>query len=555
MSSVAIGRVPAADPAAKTDGICGLLRLTSDCARGAHRFVRCSSPAAGMANPLRLIPMSSPIDEWRRLRCIAGCTALLAAGCAAGPNFKPPPAPSVKGYTEAPLQPIAATPGLAGGEAQHFQPAAGIPADWWRLFHSKSLDALIAAALANNSDLKAAQAALQVAYENVLAQRGAFLPALSASMGASRQKQSELLAPVPNFPTVSSEFQYNLFTPQLTISYEPDIFGLNRRTFESLQAQEQAARFQMIATWTTLSTNVVVTAVQVASLQEQVAATRKLIDLEKQSLAILQLRFQRGDASGLDVSAQQSQLAQAQAGLPTLVKQLRQTEHALAVLTGRFPDQQPLVTFSLADLHLPGELPLSVPSALVAQRPDVRQARANLHAASAQIGIAAAQRLPNIQLTADAGSSALAISQVFTSGTGFWGIAASLTAPIFQGGQLLHQERAAKAAYVQAAQQYRGAVLTAFQNVADTLVALQEDAQALQAAATAARAATRTLDLSQLQLHHGYIGVFELLATEQAYQQAQMTLAQNQANRFADTAALYQALGGGWWHNAGLNEP
>jgi NodT family efflux transporter outer membrane factor (OMF) lipoprotein len=312
----------------------------------------------------------------------------------------------------------------------------------------------------------------------------------------------------------------------------------------------------MIATWTTLSTNVVVTAVQVASLREQVAATAKLIDLEKRSLAILQLRFQRGDASGLDVAAQQSQLAQAQAGLPALVKQLQQTEHALAVLTGRFPDQSPVATLSLADLHLPEDLPLTLPSTLVAQRPDVRQARANLHAASAAVGVATAQRLPSIELTANAGSSALAISQVFTSGTGFWGIAASLTAPIFQGGQLLHQERAAKAAYVEAAQQYRGAVLSAFQNVADTLVALQEDAAALQAAATAAHAATRTLNLSQLQLHHGYIGVFELLAAEQSYQQAQMTLAQNEANRFADTAALYQALGGGWWqHNAGLNEP
>jgi NodT family efflux transporter outer membrane factor (OMF) lipoprotein len=480
---------------------------------------------------------------------------LLAAGCAVGPNFKPPPAPHVKGYTGTPLQTTASTPGAAGGQAQRFQSGADIPADWWRLFHSQSLDTLIAAALKNNYDLAAAQAALRVAYENVLAQRGTFFPAVSATMLGSRQKQSEVLAPVPNFPAVSSEFQYSLFTPQLTISYEPDIFGLNRRTFESLQAQEEAARFQMIATWTTLSANVAVTAVQAASLREQVDATAKLIDLEKKSLAILQLRFQRGDASGLDVAAQQSQLAQAQSGLPALVKQLRQTEHALAVLTGRFPNQQQLATLSLADLHLPEDLPVSLPSALVAQRPDVRQARANLHAASAQIGIAAAQRLPNIQLSADAGSSALAISQVFTSGTGFWGITASLTAPIFQGGQLLHQERAAKAAYVQAAQQYRGAVLTAFQNVADTLVALQQDAQALQAAATAARAATRTLDLSQLQLHHGYIGVFELLAAEQAYQQAQMTLAQNQANRFADTAALYQALGGGWWHNAGLNEP
>jgi NodT family efflux transporter outer membrane factor (OMF) lipoprotein len=191
----------------------------------------------------------------------------------------------------------------------------------------------------------------------------------------------------------------------------------------------------------------------------------------------------------------------------------------------------------------------------VAQRPDVRQARANLHAASAQVGIATAQRLPDIQLTADAGSSALAISQIFKSGTGFWGLATSLTAPIFQGGQLLHQERAAKAAYVEAANQYRSTVLTAFQNVADTLVALQEDARALQAAAAAARAADRTLYLSQLQLRHGYIGVFELLVAEQADQQAEMTLAQNEANRFADTAALYQALGGGWWHNAGLNAP
>jgi NodT family efflux transporter outer membrane factor (OMF) lipoprotein len=497
--------------------------------------------------------MSSPRNEWRKLRCIAAGTALLAAGCAVGPNFKPPPAPRLAGYLAKPLAATAATPGDAAGAAQRFQPGAEIPADWWRLFHSRSLDALVADALRSNADLQAAQAALRVAQEDVLAQRSVYFPAVSASMSASRQKQSQELAPTPNYPVVADEFQYNLFTPELTISYAPDVFGLNRRTVESLRAQEQAARFQMVAAWTTLSANVVATAVQAASLREQVQATRRLIDLEKRSLAILQLRFQRGDASGLDVAAQQSQLAQAQATLPALVKQIRQTEHALAALTGRFPGQPHLATLSLSDLRLPEDLPVSLPSSLVAQRPDVRQARSNLHAASAQIGIATAQRLPDIQLTADAGSSALAISQVFKSGTGFWGIAASLSAPIFQGGQLLHQERAAKAAYVEAAQQYRSTVLTAFQNVADTLVALQEDARALQAAATAARAANRTLYLSQLQLHHGYIGVFELLAAEQAYQQAQMTLAQNEANRFADTAALYQALGGGWWHNAGLN--
>ena len=499
--------------------------------------------------------MSSTPNEWHKLRCIAACTTLLAAGCAAGPNFKPPPAPPVTGYTARPPGTTAATPGVTAGQAQRFQADADIPADWWRLFHSQSLDALIVAALRNNPGLKSAQAALRVAYEDMRAQRGVFYPAVAASMGASREKQSAELAPAPNYPAVTDEFQYNLFTPELTISYAPDVFGLNRRNAESLRAQEQSARFQMIATWTTLSANVVATAVQDASLREQVQATREVIGLEKRSLAILQLRFQKGDASGLDVAAQQSQLAQAQAALPALVKQLRQTEHALAALTGRFPDQPPLATPSLSDLHLPENLPLSLPSTLVAQRPDVRQARASLHAASAAIGVAAAQRLPNIELTADIGSSALAISQVFTSGTGFWGVAASLTAPIFQGGQLLHQERAAKAAYVEAAEQYRGTVLAAFQNVADTLVALQQDADALHAAATAARATTRTLHLSQLQLQHGYIGVFELLAAEQAYQQAQMTLAQDEANRFADTAALYQALGGGWWHNAGLNTP
>ena len=476
---------------------------------------------------------------------------MLAAGCAVGPNFKPPPAPPLAGYVVQPPAATAATPGNSAGAAQRFEPGASIPADWWRLFHSRPLDELIEAALKSNADLQAAQAALRVARENVLAQRGTYFPAVSASMAASRNKQSDLLAPTPNYPSVPNEFQYDLFTPELTVSYVPDVFGLNRRTVESLQAQEQSARFQMIAAWTTLTANVVTTAVQAASLREQVHATRRVIDLEKRSLAILQLRFQRGDASGLDVAAQQSQLAQTQASLPALVKQLRQTEHALAALTGRFPSQPPVATLSLSDMHLPEDLPLSLPSTLVAQRPDVRQARANLHAASAQVGIATAQRLPNLQLTADIGSSALAISQVFSSGTGFWGIAASLTAPIFQGGQLLHQERAAKASYVEAAQQYRGTVLTAFQNVADTLAALQEDARALRAAAAAAAAASRTLQLSQLQLHHGYIGVFELLAAEQAYQQAQMTLAQDEANRFADTAALYQALGGGWWHNAG----
>jgi NodT family efflux transporter outer membrane factor (OMF) lipoprotein len=485
------------------------------------------------------------LRPFRRRAFLLAILAFTLAGCAAGPDFKPPAPPRANGYLpHAPGATVAAD--TTGGEAQTFEVGGDIPGDWWTLFHSPALSALVAQALKNNHDLKAAQAALRVAHEDVLAQRGSFVPAVSAGFNASRQKDpSSALAPVPS----NNAYLYSLFTPQLSISYTPDLFGLNRRTRESLQAQEQAARFQMIAAWTTLTSNVVVTAVQEASLREQVQATRELVALEKKSLALLQLRFEKGDASKLDVAAQQSQLAQTESGLPALVKQLAATRHALAVLIGAFPDQAPAESLTLADLHLPKNLPVSLPSKLVAQRPDVRQARANLHAASATIGIAAAQRLPSLDLTANAGSTALAISKVFTSGTGFWGVAASLTAPIFEGGQLMHQERAAKAAYVEAAEQYRGTVLTAFQNVADTLVALDQDARALQAASQAERAAKTTLDLSQLQLKHGYIGTFELLAAQQSYQQARIALFEADASRFADTAALYQALGGGWWHH------
>jgi NodT family efflux transporter outer membrane factor (OMF) lipoprotein len=484
---------------------------------------------------------------WRRAMAVA-MLAFVLAGCAAGPDFKAPASPRANGYLlHAPGATVAAD--AAGGDAQTFEVGADIPGDWWTLFHSPALSALVAQALQNNHDLKAAQAALRVAHEDVLAQRGSFVPAVSAGFSASRQKDpSAALAAVPS----NNAYLYSLFTPQLSISYTPDLFGLNRRTRESLQAQEQAARFQMIAAWTTLTSNMVVTAVQEASLREEVQATRELVALEKKSLSVLQLRFRRGDASRLDVAAQQSQLAQTESGLPALVKQLASTQHALAVLVGAFPDRAPAESFTLADLHLPQNLPVSLPSKLVAQRPDVRQARANLHAASAAIGIAAAQRLPNLDLTADAGRTALAISKVFASGTGFWGVAASLTAPIFEGGQLMHQERAAKAAYVEAAEQYRGTVLVAFQNVADTLVGLDQDAKALQSAAQAERAANTTLDLSQLQLRHGYIGTFELLAAQQAYQQARIALVEAEASRFADTAALYQALGGGWWHHPKL---
>ncbi len=480
--------------------------------------------------------------------------ALLLGGCAVGPNFKRPAAPEAGDYTASPLRPTIATTNVVGGEAQRFVKGNDIAGDWWTLFHSKPLNELIEHALTNNPDLKAAQAALMAARENVLAQRGAYFPNVSAGFSATRQKQSTALAPAPNFPVVPNEFQYNLFTPEVSVAYSPDVFGSNRRSMESLRAQEQGVRFQMIATYTTLTANVVVTAIQEGSVQMQIDATRQLIDLGSNMVQILQYQFTKGYASRLDLMAQESQLAQMTATLPPLLKQAAQLRDQLAVLAGRFPNQAPADKFELSSLQLPEELPVSLPSQLVAQRPDVRQAEANLHAASAQIGIAIANRLPNITLTANAGSTALAIDQVFTSGTGFWGLGAAAMAPIFQGGTLLHQERAAKAACLQAAEQYRSTVLTAFQNVADTLAALEQDGEALKAAATAAADAQITLDLSQRQWHDGYISYLALLSAEQSYHQAKIALVQAQANRFADTAALFQALGGGWWQRADLTK-
>jgi len=479
---------------------------------------------------------------------VAGLIALLAAGCAVGPNFKRPEPPGVGGYTAGPLEPTVSTPGISGGEAQRFVPGADISSDWWTLFHSAPLNDLIEHSLTNNPDLKAAQAALLSAREGVLAQRGAYYPNISAGFSATRQGQSGVIAPT----LASNALDFNLFTPEVTVSYVPDVFGLNRRTVESANAQAEAVRFQMIATYNTLAANVVVTAIQQGSVQLQIEATHQLIDVSTNILQILRYQFTKGYANGLDVAAQESQLAQVKATLPPLEKQAAQLRDLMATLGGKFPSQAPAGNFDLMSLQLPQDLPVSVPADLVTQRPDVRQAEADLHDASAKIGIAAANRLPNITLTANTGSSASAINELFTSGTGFWSVGADLTAPLFQGGVLLQQERAAKAAYAQAAAQYRSTVLAACQNVADTLAALSTDADGLKAAATAADAAKTTLDLAERQWKDGYAGYLALLSAQQAYQQARINLVQAQASRFADTAALFQALGGGWWHRQDL---
>jgi NodT family efflux transporter outer membrane factor (OMF) lipoprotein len=372
---------------------------------------------------------------------------------------------------------------------------------------------------------------------------------VSAGASITREKDpSGSLAPVPS----NNAFLYTLVTPQLGVSYVPDVFGLRKRTVEAAAAQEQASRYQMIAVDITLTSNFVQAAVEEASIEDQIDTTNELIGINRQILGLLQFQKSKGYAAGTDVAAQEAQLAQLEASLPPLLKQRDQQNDLLAVLTGSYPGQQPAEKFTLASLTLPSDLPLSLPSVLVEQRPDVLQAEANLHAASAQVGVATANRLPNITLTGNAGSTALSIGQVFGPGTGFWNIGASLLAPIFDGGTLLHEQRGARAAYRETAEQYRGTVLTAFQNVADTLAALEHDAETLKASAAATDAAKTSLDLSRLQYKDGYAAYLAVLNADQTYQQARLAQVQAEASRFTDTAALFQALGGGWWHRPEL---
>jgi len=479
---------------------------------------------------------------------VATLALLLTASCAVGPNFKKPAAPQVPGYTPAPSSTTNSTPNVTGGEAQRFFEGRDIPGEWWTLFHSKPLNELIERSLKSSPDIKAAQAALLVAREDVLAQRGAYFPSVAGAFSADHAKTSNV---VSSF-TASGALYYSLYTPQVSVSFVPDVFGLNRRTVEALKAQEEQVRFALAATHITLSSNVAAAAIQEASLRAQVDATRELIEINTNMLKILRTQFEKGYVGRLDVAAQESQLAQVTATLPPLLKQLAQQRDLLARLSGGFPSQDLPEKFELASLELPEELPVSLPSQLVEQRPDVRQAEENLHSASAQVGIARANRLPSFALTADVGSMALIFSHMFAAGTGFWDLGAGATQSVFQGGTLIHRERAARAAYVQAAEQYRSTVLTAFQNVADTLHALAQDADALRAAAASADAAKVTLDLTTRQLQAGYVSYLALLSAEQSYQMALINLVQARANRYADTAALFQALGGGWWNRTDL---
>jgi NodT family efflux transporter outer membrane factor (OMF) lipoprotein len=475
--------------------------------------------------------------------------AVWLAGCAVGPDFAPPAAPGVKGYTPEPLG--AAIPGAAtpGGTAQRFVHDLDLPGQWWTLFHSKPLNSLIDKALAANPDLQAAQAALVVARENVYVEVGALFPAVDANFTGSRQKFE---VGQPSDVGTGSPI-YNLFTGQLNISYTPDVFGGTRRAIETLAAQEDAQRFSLEATYLTLISNLAGAAVQEATLRGQIAATENIIKIERDVLGVMQRQFKLGDIAEGDVVAQQAALAQVEQTLPPLQKQLLQQRDLIAALIGGFPSARMPEQFRLAELRLPRDLPVSLPSQVVEQRPDIRAAEANLQSASAQIGVAIANRLPNITLSGGIGSTGLMVDQLFTPGFGWWNATGSVTQPLFHGGALLHKELAAKAAYDQALAQYKSTVHVAFQNVADSLRAIQTDAVALQKAVASEAASAKSLDITRKRLALGDINYLGVLNAQQTYQQAEIALVQAKAARYADTVALFQALGGGWWNRSDVN--
>jgi NodT family efflux transporter outer membrane factor (OMF) lipoprotein len=488
-------------------------------------------------------------------------TVALSA-CAVGPNFHPPRAPPDAGFTTTPLPQVTASAEVLGGDAQRFVPGQDVAFHWWQAFESPALNWLIEQAFRANPSVPAAQAALRQAQELVDAQRGYFYPSVATDYAFERQKVSGNTA-TSSAPGVQGNGQnlfpsapaqpliYNYHTAQVTVGYTPDVFGSNRRKVESLAAQAQMQRFELEATYVTLASNVVAAAIQEASTRAQIAAIKNIITSNQKSLQVLLDKYQQGYAMRIDLAVEEAQLAQARALLPPLDKQLEQTRDLLRTLVGRLPNQQLEETFELSSLKLPRELPLSLPSRIIEQRPDVRAAQEQLRAANAQVGVAIAAMLPQFSISGALGGGANEFPWMFRDGGPFWNVIGGVTQPLFAGGTLLHTKRAADQALLQAAAQYQQTVLTAYQNVADTLHAMLSDAEELSAAYAAERAAKVTLDLTREQRQDGFTGYLGELAAEIAYQQALLTLVQAQSMRFGDTAALYQALGGGWWNRTG----
>ncbi len=470
----------------------------------------------------------------------------MLAGCMVGPDFAPPPAPSPARLTNAPLPVETVSAATLGGSAQHFRTGADVPGAWWELFHSPQISALVAQALRANPDLRAAQATLREARENVSASQGALFPTVAASASGARQQVSLAAFGIPS--GIIPPFNY--YAGSLNVTYALDVFGLVRRQIEGMAAQADYEREQLEAAYLTLTANLVGALLTEAALKAQIAAAEEIIRLYRKELEVVQQRFDLGAVSRADVLQQQSSLQAAVATLPPLQKQLGQQRDLVASLLGVLPSQYTDPTIDMASLHLPADLPVSLPSQIVAQRPDIRAYAALLHAATANVGVATANMLPQFTLSASYGREGLDTSQIFMPGAVVWSLGAGLTQPLFEGGALLHRKRASVAALEAAAAQYGSVVNTAFRNVADALVAVTQDAETLRAQLAAERAAAESLAVIHTQFQAGATTYLNVLQAEQTYQSARLQLVSAQAARFTDTVALFQALGGGWWHRA-----
>jgi NodT family efflux transporter outer membrane factor (OMF) lipoprotein len=488
-------------------------------------------------------PLSASISARSRARLAGASLSLLLAGCAVGPDYAPPAAPAGENYETAPLPPATQKADSREGNAQRFAVGADLPGEWWTLFRSSALDQLIRQALAANPDLRAAEAALRQAQELAAAQRGGLLPAVDASAGRSRNRVSGAASGLPAFSSL-----FNLNNASVAVSYDVDVFGGTRRAIESAEAQAEYQRWQREAAILSLTANIVTTALQEASLRAQIKATREIIDAEAEQLRVVENQFILGGAAKTDVLAQQSLLAQSRASLPPLEKQLEQQRHLLATLAGRAPAQGIEGEFDLDSLNLPGDLPVSLPARLAEQRPDIKAAAATLHQASAEVGVAIANQWPKLTLTASYGTAANTFGQLFSAGAAMWAVGGGVTQPIFEGGALGHKRAAAEAGFDLARAQYESTVLNALRNVADSLRALQSDAETLTQQVAYARSAADSLNLAKQRFAYGAISHLSLLDAERTEAQARIGLIQARAARLADTAALFQALGGGWWN-------
>ncbi len=475
-------------------------------------------------------------------------SCLMAGGCVMGPNYARPKDTLPNAYTEKSTASDAASDATL--QSQQLV-TKDIPSQWWEVFHSQALNDLVTSSLQHNPNVTAAQATLRAAIEGVKAQQGAYYPTVDVAYAASREKTAAVLAS----PLASNSYIYNLQTAQVNVSYTLDLFGANRRQVESLKAQAEASRFELEGTYLTLSSNVVSAAIQEAMLRDQIRITHDLIASQKALLETVKHQLALGDASTVDVTTQDAALATIEATLPPLEKQLAIQRDLIKSLAGQFPSDTLAEQFSIGSLELPNELPVSLPSTLVEHRPDIRAAEEQLRAANANVGAAIANRLPNITLGVSSyGTSGSTLADLLKSSSQFWTLAGGITQPIFDGGTLRHKQRVAQAQYDLAAAQYRSTVLGAFQNVADVLQSIQSDTNALNTAMRSERLATKSAAIAKQQVALGDMSIAAYLPIEQNEQQAELNLIQAQANRLQDTAALFQALGGGWWNRTDITQ-